>query len=248
MPLGAPGDDGAGVALGVGAGGAAKGLERISAWRFINPPAAWSRGMLVNARGERFVDETLYGAAIGAAMCETQGGKAWLVLDRALMDQARRDLAAPGVLPFQKYPALVAMALGRRKASTLEALAARCGFDAETLLATVARYDAVARGERPDPFGKRGTDAAVLGPGPYYALDMSIDAPLAPLPTLTLGGLAVDEGSGQVLSATGAPIAGLYAAGRTAIGVCSNLYVSGLAMADCVFSGRRAGREAAAGA
>lgn len=35
----------------------------------------------------------------------------------------------------------------------------------------------------------------------------------------------------------------LYAAGRAAVGICSNSYVSGLSLADCVFSGRRAGTE-----
>jgi 3-oxo-5alpha-steroid 4-dehydrogenase len=38
---------------------------------------------------------------------------------------------------------------------------------------------------------------------------------------------------------------GLYAAGRAAAGLCSRSYVSGLSLADCVFSGRRAGRHAA---
>ena len=51
--------------------------------------------------------------------------------------------------------------------------------------------------------------------------------------------------TGPVLRASGAPIAGLYAAGRTALGVCSNIYVSGLSVSDCVFSGRRAARSAA---
>ena len=41
---------------------------------------------------------------------------------------------------------------------------------------------------------------------------------------------------------------GLYAAGRSAVGLCSRSYVSGLSLADCVFSGRRAGRHAAAAA
>ncbi|MGH6631224.1 MAG: FAD-binding protein, partial [Burkholderiales bacterium] len=49
-----------------------------------------------------------------------------------------------------------------------------------------------------------------------------------------------------VLSAAGMPIAGLYAAGRCAVGVASNRYVSGLSLADCLFSGRRAGAQAAA--
>jgi 3-oxo-5alpha-steroid 4-dehydrogenase len=41
-------------------------------------------------------------------------------------------------------------------------------------------------------------------------------------------------------------VPGLYAAGRSAAGLCSRSYVSGLSLADCVFSGRRAGRHAAA--
>jgi 3-oxo-5alpha-steroid 4-dehydrogenase len=45
-----------------------------------------------------------------------------------------------------------------------------------------------------------------------------------------------------VLDASGQPVPGLYAAGRAAIGIPSHLYISGLSLADCVFSGRRAGR------
>jgi len=60
-----------------------------------------------------------------------------------------------------------------------------------------------------------------------------------------LGGLAVAEDSGEVLRADGSRIAGLYAVGRSAVGLCSRSYVSGLSLADCVYSGRRAGRHAA---
>jgi 3-oxo-5alpha-steroid 4-dehydrogenase len=62
---------------------------------------------------------------------------------------------------------------------------------------------------------------------------------------LTLGGLVVDEGTGQVRRPDETPVPGLFAAGRTAVGICSNSYVSGLSLADCVFSGRRAGASAA---
>ena len=65
-----------------------------------------------------------------------------------------------------------------------------------------------------------------------------------PTPMFTLGGLVVDELSGAVTSVTGEPIPGLYAAGRTAVGICANSYVSGLSLADCVFSGRRAAAHA----
>ncbi len=64
---------------------------------------------------------------------------------------------------------------------------------------------------------------------------------------LTLGGLVVDETTGLVRRADGSVIDGLYAAGRSAVGLCSNSYVSGLSLADCVFSGRRAAHAASAG-
>ena len=68
-----------------------------------------------------------------------------------------------------------------------------------------------------------------------------------PLPTITLGGLRVDEQTGAVLDADDAPIPGLYAAGRAAVGLASNGYVSGLSLADCLWSGRRAGAAMAGG-
>lgn len=61
---------------------------------------------------------------------------------------------------------------------------------------------------------------------------------------LTLGGPVVHEDTGQVRRSDGSAIDGRHAAGRTAVGICSNSHVSGLSLADCVFSGRRAGRHA----
>ena len=83
--------------------------------------------------------------------------------------------------------------------------------------------------------------------GPYYAINCSIDSKRFPCPTLTLGGLVVDDNTGLVKSEAGGVIPGLYAAGRSAVGICSRQYVSGLSIADCVYSGRRAGRAAARG-
>lgn len=81
---------------------------------------------------------------------------------------------------------------------------------------------------------------------PYSLIDISVRPNVGyPCPMLTLGGLVVRERTGAVLSSYGAPVPGLYAAGRTAIGICSNAYVSGLSLADCVFSGRRAGKFSA---
>ena len=56
----------------------------------------------------------------------------------------------------------------------------------------------------------------------------------------------MDGKTGEVLGAASSgvavrPVAGLYAAGRAACGIASQYYVSGLSLADAVFSGRRAG-------
>ena len=82
---------------------------------------------------------------------------------------------------------------------------------------------------------------------PFSLIDLCVrPRPAYPAPMLTLGGLVVAEDTGQVRRADGTGIGGLYAAGRSAVGLCSNSYVSGLSLADCVYSGRRAGRHAAA--
>lgn len=244
-PIGGAGCDGSGLRLGRSVGAQAQGLSNVSGWRFITPPSAWPKGWVINTRGERFCNEQVYGATLGHAMVEQQGGKAWLVLDASLRWQATRQSLFGRLWAFQSLPALAMMWSGAKKAPTLEALATVIGADPVRLRATAEAANAAARGERDDPFGKSADMRHAFGRGPFYALNISIGEKLFPLATLTLGGLKVDEVGGQVLDGQGARIPGLYAAGRTAIGIPSAMYVSGLSLADCVFSGRRAGRAVA---
>lgn len=240
MPLGNPGDDGSGIRLGQTVGGAVDRMEHLSAWRFLNPPRALSRAMLVDGKGARFCDESWYGSAVAYEMCEKHGGTGWLILDRALYREAWKNLLNDKLLPFQRDPAILALLFQRHKAPTLDALAAKLGLNAATLRETVRAYNAAAAGEEADPFQKKPEDMAPLGEKPYYAIDVSITSRLFPLTTLTLGGLRVDENTGNVLREDGSVISGLYAAGRNAVGICSHLYVSGLSAADCMYSGKRA--------
>ncbi|HYB88485.1 MAG TPA: FAD-binding protein [Streptosporangiaceae bacterium] len=97
-----------------------------------------------------------------------------------------------------------------------------------------------------DPAGKPAELVRAQQQPPFSLIDCSVRPRLAyPAPMLTLGGLVVAEETGQVRRADGTVVPGLYAAGRSAVGLCSRSYVSGLSLADCVFSGRRAGRHAA---
>ncbi len=100
---------------------------------------------------------------------------------------------------------------------------------------------------KPDRFGKSDELRTPIVRAPFYAVDCSAGASRAfPFFFITLGGLVVDERTGAVKRESGDAIDGLYAAGRAAVGLCSNSYVSGLSLADAVFSGRRAGAAAAA--
>lgn len=245
MAMGSPGDNGSGIRLGQTVGGAVDRLERISSWRFLNPPQAFAAGMLVNAKGERYVNEALYGAAVGQVLGDEQNGVGWLILDKNLYRKAQQQLRKDEMLPFQRQPGKLAL-LFSRKARTLDQLSAKCGFDPQTLRNTAATYNRTAAGWQPDAFGKDQNDMHSIVDGPFYAIDVGAKSKLLPLSTMTVGGLKVDEETGEVVREDGSCITGLYAAGRAAIGLPSHLYISGLSAADCFFSGRRAGAHVAA--
>jgi 3-oxo-5alpha-steroid 4-dehydrogenase len=245
LPLATPGDDGSGIRLGTEAGGATAFLDRVSVWRFLSPPPALLTGVLVDRGGQRICDESRYGAAVGDAIVR-HGGQAWLLVDRATRAEARRQVRG-STLWFQRLQAWYLLTTGTVTASTPAAAAARAGVDPDGLTATLAAYNAAARDPAVrDPAGKPSSVRRPQDQPPYSLIDCSVRPRLLyPAPVLTLGGLAVAPGSGQVLRPDGSPVDGLYAAGRTAAGLCSRSYVSGLSLADCVFSGRRAGRSAA---
>jgi 3-oxo-5alpha-steroid 4-dehydrogenase len=153
--------------------------------------------------------------------------------------EARRDARGQSQW-FQWLQALYLLRRGRVSASSVEAVARRAGVDPDGLAASLEAYRTA------DPLGKPAEFARPLDTPPYSLIDVSIRPNLGfPCPMLTLGGLVVDEETGAVRAADGRPIPGLYAAGRTAAGICSRSYVSGLSLADCVFSGRRAGKNSA---
>ncbi len=244
LRLGATGCDGSGIRLGASVGGVPARMDKVSAWRFINPPQNLPRGIVVDDRGERFCNEQVYGARLGVEMVEHHGGRGWLILDAKLRKEAIRECLTSKSWPFQKYPALMLMLFARR-GRTPEELAQNIGVPPQSLRDTIARYDADVAGNAPDALGKADGMRARLDQAPYYALDIAVTNRTFPCPAITLGGLRVDEQSNRVLDGSGDAIAGLYAAGRTAVGVASNHYVSGLSLADCLWSGRRAGRHAA---
>lgn len=246
LQLGTTGDDGAGIALAAEVGAAVDRLDNVSAWRFITPPSAFLGGLVVNDHGQRFIDETRYGAAVGHAMIQDHSGRGWILADDRLLKQARAQLPEQAIW-FQRLQMEAMLRTDRVVADTLEEVAAKAGVDPAGLVATVAAHNAAASAGLPDPMGKPAEFVKPVEQGPFSLISISIKPSLLnPCPMFTLGGLIVDELTGAVTTPAGESIPGLYAAGRTAIGLCVNSYVSGLSIADCVFSGRRAAEHAVA--
>lgn len=248
MRLGSAGCSGAGIQLGLSAGGSAGRLDRAFLGRMIAPPTALVQGLIVNCEGRRFVNEDAYNAFLGGAILQQAGGDAWIILDKALHRKLLRDCRPKGDGTFKPYlaPALLNLFLGgTKKASTLAGLAGKIGVDAEALQATILKMNASIAAGAGDPMGKHPDYVREFGDGPYRALNTSVSNKYSFCIFFTLGGLRVDEDRGLVLREGGAPVPGLYAAGRAAMGIPSDGYISGLSLADCVFSGRRAGRDAA---
>ncbi len=237
--LGQAGDNGAGIALGVSAGGATAHMTSASSWRFINPPKSWPKAIIVNHDGQRYCDEASYGAVIGTRMYRGNRGEGMLILDSDLYEQSTEFLSRDArvvISLFVKQQLKTAF-----KADSIEELAKLTGVNVNNLITTLADYNLAVEGKKADPFLKATKDMAAIAKPPFYAINIAAGGS----PSLSLGGLVVNEATGNVKDIDGNNIEGLYAAGRTAVGIASNNYVSGLSIADGIFSGRRAGLNAA---
>ncbi len=239
-PLGTIADDGSGIKLGMTVGAKTGHLDRISAWKFLYQPESWVKSCTVGPDGTRLVGEEYYGARTGEAVFSHAGGKGWMIMDESLQALVRDEIAGMKKMLFQKIQFRATQKDYTVSAPTLAELADKIGVPAPALEATIAEYNGYIERGDPDPLGKSEKYRRVIGTGPYYATDIGASLRLSPIPALTMGGLMVDEDTGQVLSNEGGAITGLYAAGRTAVGICSHYYVSGLSLGDCVWSGLRA--------
>jgi tricarballylate dehydrogenase len=198
-------------------------------------------GIMVNLRGERFVDEgadfrnytyVKYGRAVIGQPRRT----AFQIFDQKVLDLLREEYRIREVT--------------KAEASTLEELARKLEIDAAGFVRTVTEFNAAVMKDVPfnpavkDGRGTRGLAipksnwAQALDTPPYvgYAVTTGI--------TFTFGGLKIDE-QARVIDCEQRPIAGLFAAGELVGGLFYHNYPGGAGlMAGAVF-GRIAGRSAA---
>ncbi|MEI7444404.1 MAG: FAD-dependent oxidoreductase [Burkholderiales bacterium] len=183
-------------------------------------------GVQLNARGERFHDETQGYSEAAVHVLAQPGGTAWNVFDDRLLALAR---GFPDFVDAERAGAL-------RTAPDVDALAAVIGCDAAALAATLAAID-------PDaPPGTDGRRFARRLEAPYHAVRVTGAL------FHTQGGLDVDAHC-RVLDAEGRPQPNLVAAGGAARGVSGDAvwgYLSGNGLLSAVAGGAIAARTLAA--
>jgi tricarballylate dehydrogenase len=202
-------------------------------------------GIMVNAHGERFVDEgadfrNYTYAKYGRVVLAQPGQFAWQIFDSKVLHLLRDEYRIRQVTKVS--------------ADTLPALAAKLdGVDPEAFLATVAHYNESITDDVPfNPNvkdGRRTVGLAVpksnwanrLDEPPFEAYAITCGV------TFTFGGLRINTG-GQVLSQESEPIEGLYACGELVGGIFYFNYPGGSGLTNGSVFGRLAGASAGAAA
>jgi succinate dehydrogenase/fumarate reductase flavoprotein subunit len=196
-------------------------------WTMPEPQAY---GVFVNQAGQRFINEDCYHGRVSRVAVDQMGDRVYLLLDIAHFDEP---------LP------MAGMAIAGT-GETWEEVEAELEMAPGTLSATMAFYNSHAREGRDPLFHKRPPILTPLDQGPFVALELNFATSYFSF--FTLGGLRTST-DGEVLDRAGAPVPGLFAAGRCTSGLPAwgHGYSSGLSLADCTFFGRQAGRRAAKG-
>jgi fumarate reductase flavoprotein subunit len=197
-------------------------------------------GIIVNARGERFVNESISYKDI-ARVCLDQPGKMGFqifdhtVYDKAVAAQAAAGQGSPMTLDAGKIRLLV-------EGRSLEELAQKTGMPPAQLRQTVDRYNRFVDEGADAAFGRKtlagnyGKPQKVEKP-PFYAY-ATVGHLLA-----TYGGIAVDAQMRVLRNRQ--PVPGLYAAGEAMGGFHGASYHSGTGIGKALIFGRIAGKSAA---
>lgn len=221
--LGTDADDGWGLRVCQGLGATTEAMGTAEVALPITPPREMVRGVLVNERGERFINEDTYFGHVGQRALMEEGGEVYLIVDEPRHRVNRAGMRATWVC------------------ADWDELAEEVGLPAGSLARTMAAYnDAAGRGEDP-AFGKRPEWLVPLDEGPFGAYDLRVASTI--YAAFPLGGVLVDPDA-RVLRGDGAAVRGLHAVGRVASSLARKRYCSGISLGEGTFFGRRAAEAA----
>ena len=212
-------------------------LTRMPGWDkgYVKPPAQGITGkphaILVDQSGVRYMNEggsyELYCQTMLERNKISPAVPSWAVFDANYAEEY-----AVGGVKMSKYYKMWRDSGYLKEANSVEELAAQIGCPAETLKATIDRWNGFVdagkdedfnRGHRAydkwlgDPFKDGNPALGRIDKAPYYAVDV------VPGDVSTYGG-AITDAYGRVVKADGAPIEGLYACGVSTASVMGGVY------------------------
>ena len=232
MTTNAAGAQGQGIEMATAIGAGTVDMDQIQIHPTVeaNTAALITEGLrgdgaiLVNANGERFIDEVGTRDVVSAAEIAQPGSYSWLIVDQAMAD-------ASSVI--QGY-----IKKGYTKTgATYEELAKELDVDPTTFANTMETWNSYVEAKNDPDFG-RTSFANPLNNGPYYAIKVTAGV------HHTMGGVTINSAT-EVLKEDGTVIPGLFAAGEVTGGVHGANRLGGTAVADFVVFGRIAGESAA---
>ena len=232
MTTNAAGAQGQGIEMATAIGAGTVDMDQIQIHPTVeaNTAALITEGLrgdgaiLVNANGERFVDEVGTRDVVSAAEIAQPGSYSWLIVDQAMAD-------ASSVI--QGY-----IKKGYTKTgATYEELAKELDVDPAAFSNTMETWNGYVEAKNDPDFG-RTSFANPLNNGPYYAIKVTAGV------HHTMGGVTINSAT-EVLKEDGTVIPGLFAAGEVTGGVHGANRLGGTAVADFVVFGRIAGESAA---
>jgi len=246
-----PYSQGAGLSLGLSAGGYLRGAENYVSYygsiatddqipsapavnMSVDPKTRLPWEIFVNARGERFVQEDNPSVnARDRAMDLQPGHRFWAVFDEEILDQASPlipDWSSEKLLgSFNNHPMF-------HRASTLSELGVLCGIDPAGLERTVRDYNQAIAKNSADKFGRDYRPLPVKKP-PYFAIRSQAWT------LKSFAGLAVNKDL-QLITEDGQAVTNVYAAGEVLGGAASGKsHTSGASVTPALAFGRLLGQK-----
>ena len=202
-----------------------------------NIPAWKMSAILVNAEGERVVNEKASNRTILETELQQTGSELYLVMDQETFD-VWSEKVGYDVTDYLEANGTTTPVFAHGE--TIEKAAAAAGIDGEALAATVERYNGFVENGEDEDFGRSAEYMTMpIGDGPYYIIEQK------PRFATTMGGLVINTDL-QVMNKSGEVIEGLYAAGEVVGGVMGDDSPSGANNGWAVTSGKRSAESIAA--
>lgn len=182
-------------------------------------------GILVNTKGDRFINELDTRDKVSAAINDQDGKFAYLIINKDIREHVK-------AVDFYEKKGYV------KKADSLEDLAKELKLPADELKKTIEKWNKDVEEKKDSDFGRKTGMERSLKSGPYFVIK------IGPGIHYSMGGVKINSNTEVLHKDTNKPIPGLYAAGELIGGLHGKNRLGGNSVADIIIFGRQAGKQA----